>query len=57
MQIARHGVGPRGTPGVRAAVRVGAKTNLLLWLGLGFLVVGLIAGGAGGAMLWSSRSR
>ena len=46
-----------GTADVRAAVKVGAKTNLLLWVGLGFLVVGLIAGGAGGAMLWSSRSR
>jgi hypothetical protein len=44
-------------PHVSAAVRVGAKTNLLLWVGLGFLIAGLIAGGAGGAMLWSSRSR
>jgi hypothetical protein len=42
---------------VSAAVSVGAKTNLLLWLGLGFLLAGLIAGAAGGAMLWSSRSR
>ena len=46
-----------GTPDIRAAVRVGAKTNVLLWVGLGFLVAGLIAGGASGAMLWSSRSR
>jgi hypothetical protein len=45
------------TPHVSAAVKLGAKTNLLLWVGLGFLVVGLIAGGAGGAMLWSSSSR
>ena len=42
---------------VSAAVSVGAKTNLLLWLGLGSLLAGLIAGGAGGAMLWASRSR
>ena len=45
------------TPDVRAAVTVAAKTDLLLWIGLGFLVVGLVAGVAGGAMLWSSRSR
>jgi hypothetical protein len=42
---------------VSAAVSVGAKTNLLLWLGLGLLLAGLIAGAAGGAMLWSGRSR
>jgi hypothetical protein len=46
-----------GAANVSAAVSVGAKTNLLLWLGLGFLLVGLIAGAAGGAMLLSSRSR
>ncbi len=46
-----------GAPHVSAAVNVGAKTNLVLWIGLGFLAAGLIAGGAGGAMLWSSRSR
>lgn len=40
---------------VRATVSMGVKTNLLLWIGLGFLVVGLIAGGAGTAMLVSSR--
>lgn len=45
------------TPDVRADVTVGAKTNLLLWIGLGFLVVGLIVGGVGGAMLRSSRVR
>ncbi|MGB0094027.1 MAG: hypothetical protein WBP81_16030 [Solirubrobacteraceae bacterium] len=42
---------------VSAAVSVGAKTNLLLWLGLGSLLAGLIAGAAGTAMLLSSRSR
>ncbi len=42
---------------VSAVVSVGAKTNLLLWLGLGLLLAGLIAGAAGGAMLWSGRSR
>jgi hypothetical protein len=46
-----------GAPHVSAAVSVGAKTNLVLWVGLGFLVAGLIVGGAGSAMLWSSRSR
>jgi hypothetical protein len=40
---------------VRATVSMGVKTNLLLWIGLGFLLVGLIAGGAGTAMLVSSR--
>jgi hypothetical protein len=46
-----------GAPDVSAAVSVGAKTNLVLWAGLGFLLVGLVAGGAGSAMLWGSRSR
>jgi hypothetical protein len=41
---------------INADVSVGAKTDLLLWLGLGSLVVGLIAGGAGIAMLLRSRS-
>jgi hypothetical protein len=40
---------------VRATVSIGVKTNLLLWIGLGLLLVGLIAGGAGTAMLVSSR--
>jgi hypothetical protein len=44
-------------PNVSAAVIVGAKTNLVLWVGLGVLLIGLIFGGAGGGMLWSSRSR
>jgi hypothetical protein len=44
-------------PHVSAAVTVGAQTNLVLWVGLGFLLAGVIAGGAGGAMLWSSRAR
>jgi len=46
-----------GAADISAAVRVGAKTNLLLWVGLGLLVVGLIAGGGGTAMVLSSRSR
>ena len=44
-------------PRVSAAVHVGANTNLVLWVGLGFLLVGLVVGGAGGAMLLSGRSR
>ncbi|MGZ6640139.1 MAG: hypothetical protein ACXVH3_38350 [Solirubrobacteraceae bacterium] len=46
-----------GAAHVTAAVSVGAKTNLLLWLGLGSLLAGLIAGGAGTAMLLSSGPR
>jgi hypothetical protein len=46
-----------GTAHISAAVSVGAKTNLVLWVGLGFLLAGLIAGAAGGAMVWSSRLR
>jgi hypothetical protein len=42
-----------GAAGVSAAVVVGAKTNILLWVGLGLLVVGLIVGGAGVVMLVS----
>ncbi len=45
-----------GAPNVGAAVVVGAKTNILLWVGLGLLVLGLICGGAGVAMLVSRRS-
>jgi hypothetical protein len=44
-----------GSPNVTAAVKLGAKTNLLLWIGLGLLVLGLICGGAGSAMLLSNR--
>jgi hypothetical protein len=40
---------------IHAAVSLGAKTNLLLWLGLGALLLGLIAGGGGTAMLLSAR--
>jgi hypothetical protein len=43
-------------PHINADVSVGAKTNLLLWLGLGSLAVGLIAGGAGTVMLLRTRS-
>ncbi|MGZ6638444.1 MAG: hypothetical protein ACXVII_36985 [Solirubrobacteraceae bacterium] len=42
---------------VSATVSIGAKTNLLLWLGLGSLLAGLVAGAAGGLMLRSSRPR
>jgi hypothetical protein len=44
-----------GTAHVSAAVSVGAKTNLLLWIGLGCLLLGLIAGGGGTAMLLNAR--
>ena len=44
-----------GAPQVSAVVKVGAKTNVVLWVGLGFLLVGLIAGGAGVAMLVRGR--
>jgi hypothetical protein len=44
-------------PQVSAGVNLGAKTNLLLWVGLGFFVLAVLAGGAGGAMLWSGRRR
>ena len=43
-----------GAPRVSADVNLGAKTNAVLWIGIAFLVVGLIAGGAGIAMLVSS---
>jgi hypothetical protein len=46
-----------GAPHVSAAVSVGANTSLVLWVGIGFLLVGLIAGGAGSAMVVSSHSR
>jgi hypothetical protein len=46
-----------GAPHVSAAVKVGANTNVVLWIGLGFLLVGLILGGGGVAMLVSSRPR
>ena len=46
-----------GSPNVSAAVTVGAKTNLVLWIGLGLLLLGLILGGAGSAMLLRSRRR
>ncbi len=43
---------------VSASVSIGVKTTLLLWIGLGLLVIGLIVGGAGTAMLvTSSRPR
>jgi hypothetical protein len=44
-----------GSSNVSAAVIVGAKTNLVLWIGLGLLLLGLICGGAGTAMLVISR--
>jgi len=46
-----------GSPDISAAVTAGAKTNLVLWIGLAFLLLGLICGGAGSAMLVRSRRR
>ena len=43
------------TSNLNAAVSVGVKTNLVLWIGLGLVVVGLIFGGAGTAMIVSAR--
>jgi hypothetical protein len=44
-----------GSQGVRAGVRVGAKSNFLLWLGIGVATFGgLLAFGAGG-LLWHTR--
>ena len=45
-----------GAANVSAAVVVGAKTNIVLWVGLGLLVLGLICGGAGVALLVNRRS-
>jgi hypothetical protein len=42
---------------VSAAVQVGVKTNLVLWVGLGLVVVGLILAGGGVAMILSGRPR
>lgn len=36
---------------VRAAVSVGAKTDLVLWIGLGLLALALVLGGVGTAMV------
>jgi hypothetical protein len=44
-----------GSPNVSAAVTVGAKTNVVLWIGLALLLLALICGGAGSAMLLSSK--
>jgi hypothetical protein len=44
-----------GAPRVSADVKLAAKTDAVLWVGIAFLAVGLIAGGAGIAMLVSSR--
>jgi hypothetical protein len=43
-----------GAPRVSADVRLAAKTNVVLWVGIGFLVVGLVLAGGGIAMLVSS---
>ena len=45
-----------GAAHINAAVSMGAKTNLLLWIGLGSLLLGLIAGGGGTAMLLNAHS-
>lgn len=44
-----------GAANISAAVSVGVKTNLVLWVGIGLLVVGLILGGAGTAMILAGR--
>jgi hypothetical protein len=46
-----------GSRNVTAAVTAGAKTNLVLWIGLGLLVLGLIFGASGAAMLVSRQRR
>jgi hypothetical protein len=40
-----------GAPRVSADVKLGAKTTAVLWVGIGFLVVGLVLAGGGIAML------
>jgi hypothetical protein len=40
-----------GAPRVSANVKLGAKTTAVLWIGIGFLAVGLVFGGGGIAML------
>jgi hypothetical protein len=44
-----------GAAPVSATVSVGANTNLVLWVGIGLLVLGLILGGAGTGLLLSSN--
>lgn len=44
-----------GAANISAAVSIGVKTNLLLWVGIGLLVVGLILAGAGTAMILAGR--
>lgn len=43
------------TRGVSAGVNLGAKTNLVLWIALGFLVVGAIVAAGGAALLRRRR--
>ena len=45
------------TAGVRAGLRVGAKTDVVLWIGLGLLGLAALAGGTGLALLAGHRSR
>jgi hypothetical protein len=45
-----------GAAPVSATVSVAANTNLVLWIGIGLLVLGLILDGAGAGLLLSSRS-
>jgi hypothetical protein len=40
-----------GSPGVSTDVSVGAKIDSLLWIGIGLLVVGAVAGVAGAALV------
>ncbi len=46
-----------GSRNVSAGVSLGANTDLLLWIALGCLVLGLIAGGGGAALLRSGAAR
>jgi len=45
------------TPGVDAGLRAGAKTDVVLWLGLGLLGLAVLAGGTGLALLAGDRMR
>ena len=46
-----------GTARVRAETRVGVRTNIVLWLGVGMLVAGGALAGAGTALIVSGRRR
>ena len=46
-----------GSPGVATDASVGAKIDSLLWIGIGLLVVGAVAGVAGGALVSTGAKR